>query len=1082
MDELKALRKVDFNWVVHPDLIWDDNVPDAPGLHGDICDELLEAARDLRSPQPALGRMLLGPAGSGKTHLLAMLRKRAVRDGITFVMTDLTDVRDFFDTLLLGFLVSLQQPDASGQPQFRAILASMIDMLSTRVSGSEYVRGLAACKPDALAKPIADILGGLQRDYRDRMARHSDVVRAVVLLNADNYEVNSIGQTWLQGMEIEEEPKRLFGFSTSRQKPSEIVQGLSWLASLRGPTIVAIDQLDPIVAHNRLVAQAQALKEQDESTLTAKAILNDLCNGLGSLHTTTVRTLRVVTCLETSFETLKEYGLRANLDRFEPPESLSVLNEAETAEEIVRVRLDRAYRATGFEPPHPTWPFAPSFFAEAAGQLPRMLLKRCHEHRNHCKQQGVITELQAFVEKKDPTPPSPPPPPQGDLDRRFKELCEQAEVQQLLDERREDELLSGLLVTAAECLVKEAPPSHTHDAVVDSEFPGGRSFMPLHARIRLIELETGAEKHYCMRALEKTHAVAYQARLRAAMTSAGIDRKLDFRQLVIFRVNAVPSGKVTAQRTQDFLNKGGIMVKPEEHEIATLWALQQLAAEGHDTFEAWLREKQLVHSLPMMQEAKLVKAPDNGSVGKPSPPPQSPQHTDESSEARKQKPAATKLPPKTLASTAQAGVEETLSHGQLPVGARLIGGDRRGDTVTIPLLELRKHVTVFAGAGSGKTVLVKRLIEEAALCGVPAIVVDTANDLAQLGDPWPEPPAKWEPGDPAKAKRFFQTTETIFWTPGLEGGNPLRLEPLPDLAAVAGDVDELNDALAMAREALQDIVAPGSSETARNRLGILTAALKFFASQGGGSLEDFVALLGDLPADADGGISGAPKQASKMADALRSQMQMDPLLGQSGKALDPAVLLGLDENNGKTRISVLNFAGLRTLEQQQQFLNRLAMTLFSWIKSHPADSATPLRGILVVDEARDFIPGTKSSACRDSFVRLAAQARKYGLGLIFATQAPKDIYNGIVSNCATSFYGTGNSPAVINAIKELLQNKGGRGDDIARLGTGRFYIHNADVTEIPIKISTSLCLSHHRDPLTPEIVAERARASRARMP
>jgi hypothetical protein len=50
-------------------------------------------------------------------------------------------------------------------------------------------------------------------------------------------------------------------------------------------------------------------------------------------------------------------------------------------------------------------------------------------------------------------------------------------------------------------------------------------------------------------------------------------------------------------------------------------------------------------------------------------------------------------------------------------------------------LELR------AGAGSGKTVLLRRIVEEAALAGIPAIVIDPNNDLSRLGDAWPERPA-----------------------------------------------------------------------------------------------------------------------------------------------------------------------------------------------------------------------------------------------------------------------------------------------------------------------------------------------------
>ena len=60
-----------------------------------------------------------------------------------------------------------------------------------------------------------------------------------------------------------------------------------------------------------------------------------------------------------------------------------------------------------------------------------------------------------------------------------------------------------------------------------------------------------------------------------------------------------------------------------------------------------------------------------------------------------------------------------------------------GEPVRLALESLRKHVAIFAGSGSGKTVLIRRLVEECALQGVSAIVLDPNNDLARLGDPWP---------------------------------------------------------------------------------------------------------------------------------------------------------------------------------------------------------------------------------------------------------------------------------------------------------------------------------------------------------
>lgn len=154
------------------------------------------------------------------------------------------------------------------------------------------------------------------------------------------------------------------------------------------------------------------------------------------------------------------------------------------------------------------------------------------------------------------------------------------------------------------------------------------------------------------------------------------------------------------------------------------------------------------------------------------------------------------------------------------------------------------------------------------------------------------------------------------------------------------------------------------------------------------------------------------------------------------------------------------------------------MTLFTWIKKNPAHPEEPLQGLLVIDEAKDFIPALQAVPCRSSVLRLAAQARKYGLGLIFATQAPRSIDHNVIANCSTQFYGQANSPAAIEVIRDQIRQRGGTGDDVARLGTGRFYVYTED-THVPVKIKASLCLSHHPPtPLDETGVLQRARKSR----
>ena len=357
--------------------------------------------------------------------------------------------------------------------------------------------------------------------------------------------------------------------------------------------------------------------------------------------------------------------------------------------------------------------------------------------------------------------------------------------------------------------------------------------------------------------------------------------------------------------------------------------------------------------------------------------------------------------------------------------------------------------------------------------GIPSIVVDCANDLASFDEPKESSP-NWREGDAALAKRFHQSREMILWTPGKESGNPLALQPLPDFAAVKSDPEELLDALLMANSSLTEIVAKGTTEKAKKKTGILKSSLEFFAKNfANGTLGDYTDLLRELPDGAGPGVSKEKALAVEMSDALRVQMTTNPLLNTTGTALDPAMLFGDDRPRAATRISVISLLGLPTLDMQRTFLNQLAMILFSWIKKNPHPPGRPIRGLLIIDEAKDFVPSQKSSECKESMLRLGAQARKYGLGLVFATQHPKDIEHKLIGNSSTHFYGLNNSPASLETLQEQMKLKGGNGDDIARLRVGQFYFHSAGAPQSsPIKLKVPDCLSNKRLLEEQEILAK----------
>ncbi len=1098
---LQALQATNFDWTMHIRSIWRDLDGDVAKVHQrdrEVIFRKLDQLTQSQNIQCPLGTVIIGPAGSGKTHLLSVIRKYSISQGLNFILVDMTDVRDFWETVLQGFISSLQEIGSARIPQCEILINCLIGFTGKNVPATQ----LARAPENMIKNAIRAILNALAKPHRQETLQYQDIIRALILLNSQDFTISGIGYNWLQGFEIEENDKANFGFRSTRAgRQSEIVKGLSWIANLYAPTVLALDQLDALVMQHHFAAGASVDNDLTDEQRLSRAIIEGIGGGLMALRDESFRTLTVISCLRATWEILKQNVVKPFQDRFEPEISLSAVRASGIAQHLVQLRLERAYKSTSFQPPYPAWPFTDQFFQEAQGQYPRNILQRCSKHRDQCISHETVVELEHF-DLESPTP-TPLPPPPG-FDREFVALQSQVEIAPLLNENNEDSHLGILLQVACECLQVENPtPSHI-DTLVEAHFPGGKDYPLLHARARLVFHEEGdRETHLCLRALQHSHATAFQARLRAAMTASGIDRALSFRKLAIVRTQALPRGAKTKQLIDAFTAADGVFLRPTDDELRILGALHQLKQQQLPDFERWLRDRRPVSQLPFMQKvvnwlfAGIMTRSTPSTLVQESVQPQLINPFSFSNGQQLDIPGATgdtaspftpqdrhtgnpgiasqpQIPRNTQP---QIQSVSSIPRGWLPIGARLVGQQTR-EPIAIRLEDLTKHAVILAGSGSGKTVLVKRLVEEAALQGIPAIVIDGANDLSRMGDRWPHPPDSWSTLDHQKADSYHQATEVIVWTPGREAGNPLNLEPLPNFEAIAHDSDELEQAIDMARDSLQEIVATGNAANARIKRGILRKALEYFASSGGGTLEDFASLVSDLPPDAAEGFAKAQKLIPEMSDLLMAEIANNPLLRQSGMAMNPATLFGIDRPSETVRISIINLVGLAGLPAQQQFLNQLAMTLFTWIKKNPAPPGVPLRGLMVIDEAKDFVPSIRSTPCKASLIRLTAQARKYGLGLIFATQEPKSIDNQIIANCSTQFYGRTNAPIGIDVIRQQLMQRGGTGQDIANLEKGQFYAVS-EALPTPTKIQSPLCLSYH--PANPpdelEVLAL-ARASR----
>jgi hypothetical protein len=395
----------------------------------------------------------------------------------------------------------------------------------------------------------------------------------------------------------------------------------------------------------------------------------------------------------------------------------------------------------------------------------------------------------------------------------------------------------------------------------------------LHGRLSFTFLSEGSrEQHYCFRLLGHTNARAFQTRLKAAMTASGIDTALKFRHLFILRRGAPPSGPKTTALFDQFLKAGGKFIAPTDDDLRAFVALAAMDVRKVPDFDAWLRQQQPLFKTRLFQEAGLCPPPflapnPSAAPDELAPPPQDKPMPAGAEQAATQTPVGAQVekPKAPPAAPRKPAASERL----IPIGRRYERG-ALGDPVTLATDLLPRHVAVLAGPGSGKTVLLRRIVEEAALLGIPSIVLDPNNDLSRLGDAWPTRPESWSEEDAAKAETYRACADVVIWTPGVTSGNPISLNLLPDFAAI-DDADEREQAIGMAWATLVPFL-PGVGEKANRKKGVLADAIRRFAAGRGGALTDLIALLAELPDDVSED-SNAQKLASEIADQLRAPLR-----------------------------------------------------------------------------------------------------------------------------------------------------------------------------------------------------------------
>lgn len=451
------------------------------------------------------------------------------------------------------------------------------------------------------------------------------------------------------------------------------------------------------------------------------------------------------------------------------------------------------------------------------------------------------------------------------------------------------------------------------------------------------------------------------------------------------------------------------------------------------------------------------------------------------------------------------------------LGVFYLGRVREGTTTTSdPILydskDLVTHAVCVGMTGSGKTGLCIGLLEEAAIDGIPALIIDPKGDLgnlmltfpglaaqdfrpwinesdaqtkgltaeqfaAQQAELWKKGLADWGQSQ-ERIARLRNAAEVAIYTPGSNAGIPLSVMKSFDCPPfeVMDDAELLRDRISTTVSSILGL-AGLASDNARAREHILLSTILQNAWAAGQNLD----LAGIIAAVQSPGFTRVgvleleafypAKDRFELAMALNTLLASPQFTAWSqGQALDIGRLLYTD--SGKPRLAIVSIAHLG--ERERMFFVALILNqMLAWVRSQ--SGTTSLRALLYVDEVAGYVPPVANPPSKQALLTLMKQARAFGVGVVVATQNPVDIdYKGL-ANAGTWFIGRlqteQDKARLLDGLEGAMStasrvfDRGAMDRVLSGLGKRVFLMNNVH-EDGPVVFETRWCMSYLRGPLT----------------
>ncbi len=426
--------------------------------------------------------------------------------------------------------------------------------------------------------------------------------------------------------------------------------------------------------------------------------------------------------------------------------------------------------------------------------------------------------------------------------------------------------------------------------------------------------------------------------------------------------------------------------------------------------------------------------------------------------------------------------------------------------------DLVTHAVVVGMTGSGKTGLCIDLIEEAAIDGVPSILIDPKGDLADLMltfpnlassdfQPWVNPDdasrkglsvgdfaaqqaATWQKGlgdwgqSGERIQRLRDSAEFAIYTPGSSAG--IQVSILKSFAVPPAEIMEdgelLQERVTTTVTGLLGLLGI-TADPLQSREHILLSTIVTQMWRKGEDL-DIATLITQIqtpPVTKIGVFDLESFYPSK--DRFSLMMALNNLLASpsfsawlEGVPLDIGQILHTPQ--GKPRVAIFSIAHLGD-EERMFFVTMLLNQILGWMRTQPG--TTSLRALVYMDEIFGYFPPVSNPPSKLPLLTLLKQARAFGVGVVLATQNPVDLdYKGL-SNTGTWFIGRlqteRDKDRVMDGLEGVAAGTGTTFDRakmdqlIAGLGSRVFLMNNTHESE-PVVFQTRWSMSYLCGPLT----------------